>query len=105
MKLLNNIFFIITVTGLMATSVFAQSGMELQDNTTEDDSGFYIALGVSRIEAEASGEFNNAKLDFDDSDNAYNFRAGYMFTNWIGVEAAYYDFGEFEDSIETLQKT
>ena len=101
MKSLKTTFLAIASAGILSTSVMAQSGtFELQDNTAEDDSGFFIAFGISRIQAEASAEFNNAKLDFDDSDNAYNFRAGIMFTNWIGVEAAYYDFGEFEDSLE-----
>ena len=101
MKSFKTTFLAITCAGLVSTSVCAQSGnYQLQDNTAEDDSGFFIALGVSRIQVEASAEFNNAKLDFDDSDNAYNFRAGVMFTNWIGLEAAYYDFGEFEDSLE-----
>ena len=100
MKLASSTLFAMAVALLMTTSVSAQNTYQLQDNTAEDDSGFFIALGVSRINAEASPEFNNATLDFDDSDNAYNFRAGVMFTNWIGLEAAYYDFGEFEDSLE-----
>ncbi len=100
MKSLSPTLFAIAAAMLISTTVNAQNTFELQDNTAEDDSGFYIALGVSRISAEASAEFNNAELDFDDSDNAYNFRAGIMFTNWIGIEAAYYDFGEFEDSLE-----
>ena len=101
MKSLMNTFIVIATAGLISTSVLAQSSkFELQDNTAEDDSGFFIALGVSRIQVDASADFNNAKLDFDDSDNAYNFRAGLMFSNWLGVEAAYYDFGEFEDSLE-----
>ncbi len=93
--------FVTVCIALFTTSVSAQTGTyELQDNTVEDDSGFFIALGVSRIQVQASSEFNNAKLDFDDSDNAYNVRAGYMFTNWFGLEAAYYDFGNFADSLE-----
>lgn len=101
MKSLKTALFAIASAGIINTSAMAQSAtFETEDNTAEDDSGFFIALGVSRIQVDASAEFNDAKLDFDDSDNAYNFRAGYMFTNWIGVEAAYYDFGEFEDSLE-----
>ena len=101
MKSLKRTLFAFLTVGLISNCVSAQSGnYQLQDNTVEDDSGFFIAVGVSRIQADASAEFNDAKLDFDDSDNAYNFRAGVMFTNWIGLEAAYYDFGEFEDSLE-----
>ncbi len=100
MKLVSPTLLAIAAAALISTSAIAQNTFELQDNTAEDDSGFFIALGVSRIKADASQEFNNARLNFDDSDNAYNFRAGVMFTNWIGLEAAYYDFGEFEDSLQ-----
>lgn len=100
MKLVSPALLAIGAAMLISTSASAQNTFQLQDNTAEDDSGFYIALGVSRINVEASSEFNNATLDFDDSDNAYNFRAGVMFTNWVGLEAAYYDFGEFGDSLE-----
>ena len=99
MKSLNK-FLAAAYLAALIPSISSAQNLALQDNTAEDDSGFFIALGVSRIKVDASAEFNDARLDFDDSDNAYNFRAGYMFTNWFGVEAAYYDFGEFEDSLE-----
>jgi len=86
---------------LACLSVTTQSdSFGFGDDSDEGDKGFYLALGISRISADASPEFDNAKLDFSDSDNAFNYRAGYMFTNWVGVEAGYYDFGEFEDSLE-----
>ncbi len=100
MKLMSPTLLAAALAMLVSTSINAQNTFRLQDNTAEDDSGFFIALGVSRISAEASSEFNNAEFDFNDSDNAYNFRAGIMFTNWIGLEAAYYDFGEYEDTFE-----
>lgn len=89
----------IIISTLASTATMAQS-LEMEDKSNEGDKGFYLALGVSRISADASSEFDNVSLDFSDSDNAFNYRAGYMFTNWIGVEAGYYDFGEFEDSLE-----
>ncbi|RBP50638.1 porin family protein [Arenicella xantha] len=57
-----------------------------------DDTGPYIAASVNR----ASANFEDIRdIDFDDSDNAFGLRAGYMFTDLIGVEVAYLDLGEF----------
>jgi opacity protein-like surface antigen len=56
----------------------------------QEAKGYLAAgLGVSKFDIEAC----NRGLSCDDSDLAWNFRAGYHFFPWLGVEASFLDFG------------
>ncbi len=56
----------------------------------QDGKGYLAAgLGVSKFDIEAC----NSGLSCDDSGFAWNFRAGYHFFPWLGVEASFLDFG------------
>ena len=60
--------------------------------SADDDTGWYVGAGVSRLSADFEDENDT---DFDDSDNAFSAKAGYMFNNYIGVELGYLDLGDY----------
>jgi hypothetical protein len=78
----------ITLFSLITTMLLVASTRVIAD----DDSGFYIGANINR--ASASFE-DDRRIDFDDSDNAYGVKAGFMFTDFIGVELGYIDLGSF----------
>lgn len=76
---------------ILSTNVLAQD--------TPNGHGLYLAAGISRISTETIFDKQTSRFDFDDSDNAFNFRIGYQFNSWFGIEAAAYDLGEFQNNI------
>lgn len=60
----------------------------------DDDTGWYIGVGVSRLDAKF-GDESVSDLQFDDSDNAGTIKGGYMWTDNIGLEFGYLDLGDF----------
>lgn len=69
---------------------FLTSGAVIAD----DDTGWYIGVGVSRLDAKF-GDKSISDLQFDDSDNAGTLKGGYMWTDNVGLEFAYFDLGDF----------
>ncbi len=58
----------------------------------DDDTGWFIGVSANRV----SADFEDSNdVDFDDSDTAFGVRAGYMFTDVVGVELGYLDLGDF----------
>lgn len=58
----------------------------------DDDTGFYLGASVNRLSADQD---NVNDVDFDDSDNAFGLKAGYMFTDLFGIEGGYLDLGNY----------
>ena len=58
----------------------------------DDDTGFYLGGSVNRLSADQN---NVNDVDFEDSDNAFGLKAGYMFTDLLGVEGGYIDLGDY----------
>lgn len=48
---------------------------------------FYLGIGAARVSVSDS--------NFDDSDNKFNFLAGWMFNQNFGLELGYYDLGDY----------
>lgn len=69
---------------------------DLQDNRNEDDAGFYVGLGIARASLDFQDQ-SEVDVEFEDTENAYLGRVGYMFSNWIGVEGAYYRFNNYQN--------
>ena len=84
----------ISKTGLIKTLLFTSlinSSIAIAND--DDDTGPYVGININRASASFEDDDN---IDFDDSDNAYGVRAGYMFTDYIGVELGYLDLGQFD---------
>lgn len=58
----------------------------------DDDTGFYLGASVNRLSADQD---NVDDVDFEDSDNAFGFKVGYMFTDLLGIEGGYMDLGDY----------
>ena len=61
----------------------------------DDDTGFFLGASVNRLSADQK-DVND--VDFDDSDNAFGFKVGYMFTDLLGIEGGYLDLGDYNAS-------
>jgi OOP family OmpA-OmpF porin len=59
----------------------------------DDDSGWYIGASANWLSAD---DINVTDADFDDSDTAYGFKGGYMFTDLLGIEGGYMDLGSYQ---------
>lgn len=73
------------VLGLTATSALAA------DDQTDNKTGWN--LGV----AAAFGEYQFDSNELDDSSAGFKLFAGYRFNQWLGIEGAYHNFGDFEE--------
>lgn len=71
------------VLGLTATSAIA----------ADDKTGWNIGV------AAAFGEYQNDPGTLDDSSAGFKLFAGYRFNQWLGLEGAYHNFGDFEEDI------
>ena len=60
-----------------------------------DDSGFYAGGGYGLISLQGD--------DFDEDDNAPHLFAGYQILPFLGVEAAYHDFGEYGNGLYSAE--
>ena len=61
----------------------------------DDDTGFFLGASVNRLSADQD-DVND--VDFDDSDNAFGLKGGYMFTDLLGIEGGYIDLGNYNAS-------
>jgi OOP family OmpA-OmpF porin len=77
--------FIVCATAVMlASGAFAVQA--------DDDTGWYAGIGWSRLD----GNFKDVDdLDFDDSDDTFQIKGGYMFTDVFGIEAGWLDLGDY----------
>jgi len=53
----------------------------------------YVGAGLGDGTIETSENFEEGSINFDESDMAYRIFAGYMFSQYLGVEVAYLDLG------------
>ena len=74
---------------------FALALTTLAASAQAADNGFYLGASVGRAGFEDIVE----DFDFDDDDVGWKAFAGFRFTNWLGAEASYIDFGEPSDTI------
>jgi hypothetical protein len=58
----------------------------------DDDTGWFIGAGISRLDADFE---DVSDVSFSDSDNTGSLKAGYMFNNNVGVELGYLDLGDY----------
>jgi OOP family OmpA-OmpF porin len=65
------------------------------------DNGFYLGASVGQANLKIDDLTNNTfeNDDFDADDLAFKFIAGMRPLDWFGVEAAYVNFGEPEDTV------
>lgn len=54
---------------------------------------FYVGGGIGDATVETSEDFDEGSLDFNESDFGSKIFAGYMFSEYLGVEASYIDLG------------
>lgn len=74
-----------------AAALLLASGVQMVQ--ADDDTGWYVGLGVNRLDADFD---NRADLDFDDSDSAASIKGGYMFNDVFGLEGGYLDLGNYK---------
>ena len=65
------------------------------------DNGFYLGGSVGQVNVKVDDVFGGslANDDFDSDDTAFKLIAGIRPLDWLGVEAAYVNFGEPEDTV------
>jgi OOP family OmpA-OmpF porin len=86
----------ITTTILAGAFLLAAGGAAAADV----DSGFYGGLGIGKSKAKLKAEDFSLRTagiqeNRDEVDTAYKFFGGYQFSQYIGAEASYTDFGKF----------
>jgi len=59
----------------------------------DDDTGWFLGASVNRLSADQKSVED---VDFEDSDNAFGLKGGYMFSNLFGLEAGYIDLGDYK---------
>ena len=63
------------------------------------DNGFYLGGSVGQANLKVDDLFGISEADFDADDTAFKLIAGIRPLDWLGVEAAYVNFGEPEDTV------
>jgi OOP family OmpA-OmpF porin len=61
--------------------------------------GFYVGAGFGSTKIDDDG-FDDAGIDFDDSDTGFKVFGGYSFNQNFAIEASYFDFGEASGSFD-----
>ena len=59
----------------------------------DDDTGWYAGVGISRLDANYQ---DVSDLSFDDSDNSFQLKGGYMFNDVLGLEIGWQDLGDYD---------
>jgi len=59
----------------------------------DDDTGWYAGVGISRLDANYQ---DVSDLSFDDSDNSFQLKGGYMFNDVFGLEIGWQDLGDYD---------
>jgi hypothetical protein len=67
------------------------AGMSLW--SAQASAGFYVGGGIGDSTIETSENFDDGAINFDESDFGYKIFGGYMFSEYLGVEASYIDLG------------
>jgi len=75
-------------SGLTATAAAALLAL-----STPASAQFYVGGGIGDGTIETSENTPNGSFNFDESDFAWKIFGGYMFSEYLGVEAAYIDMG------------
>ncbi len=73
------------VLGLTATAAIAA------DDQTDNKTGWNVGV------AAAFGEYQFESDQLDDSSTGFKLFTGYRFNQWLGIEGAYHNFGDFEE--------
>ncbi len=63
------------------------------------DTGLFVGASVGSSHLE--DDFSNLNIDTDAT--AYRFVAGFQFTDYLGIEAGYHNFGDFSETIDLGQ--
>ena len=64
------------------------------------NAGGYVGVGVGEATVEVdTSDIDPAFSDFDESDTAWKIFGGWMFTEHLGVEVAYMDFGDMDSNL------
>ena len=81
------------VLGLTATAALAADDqMDSQtDNQTDNKAGWNLGI------AAAFGQYQFDSNQLDDSSVGFKLFAGYRFNQWLGLEGAYHNFGDFQE--------
>ncbi len=99
------------MTNLLPTSlapVLAALTLMLALPAQADNIGFFLAGGVNynAIDDTFDKEDFNPPEDlesiYDDSSAGFNLGGGWRFNNWLAVDAAYWDFGEFRSESDAI---
>jgi OOP family OmpA-OmpF porin len=84
------------LTTMLLTAAFAANSQ------VQDDEGYYAGISANWVNADFK---DRSDTDFDDSDAAFGIRGGYMFSDMLGVEIGYMDFGDFEATDDDANDT
>lgn len=82
MKKIVSFCFVLSMTGIATPAVVA-----------DGDTGVYFGVSMNRLSADQK-DVND--VHFDDSDNAFGAKIGYMFNNKFGLEGGYMDLGNYQ---------
>ena len=77
------------VLGLTATAALAAD--DQTDSQSDNKAGWNLGI------AAAFGEYQFDSNQLDDSSVGFKLFAGYRFNQWLGLEGAYHNFGDFEE--------
>jgi OOP family OmpA-OmpF porin len=79
--------------GIATTSMALLLVMSQPSARADDDTGWYVGVSLNRLNAEFKDRDDK---NFDDTDDAFGIKGGYMFNNYFGVEAGYMDLGSYK---------
>ncbi len=67
------------------------------------DDGFMIGAGAYYTQIDDGFRIRDIEdafdINFDDNAFSYNLQAGYRFNNWLSIDAAYWDLGEYTSDV------
>lgn len=67
------------------------------------DDGLMIGAGAYYAQIDDGFRIDDIEdvfdIDFDDNSFSYNLQAGYRFNNWLSIDAAYWDLGEYKSDV------
>ena len=77
----------------IATSAIMLTGTNVIQ--ADDDTGWFVGAGLARLDANFDSPTD---ANFDDSDDTWQLKFGYMFTDIVGIEGGYVDLGNYQGS-------
>jgi hypothetical protein len=78
---------------IIKTSISGAAAAGLLALSAPATAQFYVGGGIGDGTLEGSERFDGGSIDFDESDFAWKLFGGYRFSEYLGVELAYYDLG------------